>query len=100
LPDVVQRVDRAYHAFSRRVTAGETPGYPRFRGRNRYDSLTYPQFDNGARLENGCLVLAKIGRVDWARGLGAWIGRVALRWSRPLAGTPKTVTVSKEADGW
>ena len=28
------------------------------------------------------------------------IGRIAVRWSRPLAGTPKTVTISREADGW
>jgi len=30
LQDVVQRVDRAFQAFFRRVKAGETPGYPRF----------------------------------------------------------------------
>ena len=23
-----------------------------------------------------------------------------MRWSRPLEGTPKTVTISQEADGW
>ena len=28
------------------------------------------------------------------------IGRIAVRWSRPIEGTPKTVTVSREADGW
>ena len=28
------------------------------------------------------------------------IGRVAVRWSRPLEGTPKTGTISREADGW
>ena len=28
------------------------------------------------------------------------IGRLHVHWSRPLEGTPKTVTVSKEADGW
>ena len=28
------------------------------------------------------------------------IGRIAVRWSRPLEGTPKTVTISREADGW
>jgi len=28
------------------------------------------------------------------------IGRLAVRWSRPLLGTIKTVTVSREADGW
>jgi putative transposase len=83
---VVQRVDRAFQAFFRRVKAGETPGYPRFHGRDRYNSLTYPQFGNGAQLDNGLLVLSKIGRI-------------AVRWSRPLEGTPKTVTISREADG-
>ncbi|HET8909599.1 MAG TPA: transposase [Ktedonobacterales bacterium] len=87
LQDVVLRVDRAFQAFFRRVKAGETPGYPRFHGRDRFNSFTYPQYDNGARLESGCLVLSKIGRV-------------AVHWSRPLAGTPKTVTISREADGW
>ncbi len=28
------------------------------------------------------------------------IGRISVHWSRPIEGTPKTVTVSKEADGW
>src|SRR5215467_8476529 len=43
LQDVVQRVDRAFQAFFRRVKASETPGYPRFQGRERYHSFTYPQ---------------------------------------------------------
>ena len=28
------------------------------------------------------------------------IGCIPLRLHRPLAGTPRTVTISKEADGW
>jgi putative transposase len=28
------------------------------------------------------------------------IGRISVHWSRPLEGTPKTVTISREADGW
>jgi putative transposase len=87
LQDVVQRVDRAFQALFRRVKAGERPGYPRFHGRDRYNSLTYPQFGNGAQLDNGLLVLSKMGRI-------------AVRWSRPIEGTPKTVTISREADGW
>ena len=35
LQDVRLRVERAYQAFFRRVQAGETPGYPRFQGRDR-----------------------------------------------------------------
>ena len=87
LQDVLTRLDRAFQAFFRRVTAGETPGYPRFHGADRYHSFTYKQFGNGATLDNGFLVLSKIGRI-------------AVRWSRPLDGTPKTVTISREADGW
>jgi putative transposase len=89
LQDVLLRVERAYHAFFRRLMAGETPGYPRFQGRDRYNSFTYPQVGDhgGAHLDNGALVLSKIGRL-------------AVRWSRPVEGTPKTVTISREADGW
>jgi putative transposase len=87
LQDVLTRLDRAYQAFFRRVAAGETPGFPRFQGRERNHSFTYKQVGNGATLDNGCLVLSKLGRL-------------AVRWSRPLAGTPKTVTLSQEADGW
>ena len=89
LQDVVLRVDRAFEAFFRRIREGQTPGYPRFHGRDRYNSFTYPQVGDhgGARLDNGFLVLSKIGRI-------------AVRWSRPLEGTPKTVTMSREADGW
>jgi putative transposase len=87
LQDVLTRLDRAFQRFFARVKAGETPGYPRFQGMNRYNSFTYKQFGNGATLDNGFLVLSKIGRV-------------AVRWSRPIAGTIKTVMISREVDGW
>jgi putative transposase len=87
LQDVLTRLDRAFQAFFRRVKSGETPGYPRFQGANRYNSFTYKQFGNGATLDNGFLVLSKIGRL-------------AVLWSRPIEGTPKMVTISREADGW
>ena len=87
LQDVLTRLDRAFQAFFRRVEEGEQPGYPRFQGANRYHSFTYKQFGNGATLENGCLVLSKIGQI-------------AVKWSRPLQGAVKTVTITQEADGW
>jgi len=84
---VLQRLDKAFQAFFRRLKAGEKPGYPRFKPGTRYTSFCYKEFGNGATLDNGFLVLSKIGRI-------------ALRWSRPIEGTPKTVTVSREADGY
>jgi putative transposase len=43
LQDVLLRLERAFQAFFRRLKNGEEPGYPRFQGRNRYHSFTYPQ---------------------------------------------------------
>jgi putative transposase len=87
LQDVVARLDKTYQAFFRRVKAGEKAGFPRYQARMRWHSFTYKEVGNGATLENGFLVLSKIGRIT-------------VRWSRPLEGTPKTVAISKEADGW
>jgi len=76
---VLARLEKTYQAF-----------FPRFQGQTRYHSFTYKEYSNGVRLDNGYLVLSKIGRI-------------AVRWSRPVAaiqGTIKTVTVNREADGW
>jgi putative transposase len=87
LQDVLARLDRTYQAFFRRLAAGGQPGFPRFQGRDRYHTFTYKEYGNGAHLDNGYLVLSKIGRI-------------AVRWSRPVQGVIKTVTISREADGW
>jgi len=42
LQETLRRVDRGMKAFFRRVKAGLTPGYPRFRSRDRFDSFSYP----------------------------------------------------------
>jgi putative transposase len=86
LQDVILRVERTYQAFFRRVRNGEMPGYARFQGQGRYTSFTYPQYGGGVVLDGGVLNLSKIGRIS-------------IRLHRPLQGTPKTVTISKEADG-
>jgi putative transposase len=87
LQDVLARLDKTYQAFFRRVQRGEKAGFPRFKGRSRFHSFTFKEYGNGARLDNGFLALSKIGRIS-------------VHWSRPLEGTPKTVTISREADGW
>ena len=90
--DVLHRLDTAFAACFRRLQAGEHPGYPRLQGTDRYHSFTYPQVGahgehGGAVVDGGMLSLSKIGRIP-------------IRLHRPLQGTPKTVTVSREADGW
>jgi putative transposase len=85
--DVLARLDKTYHAFFRRLQHGEKAGFPRFKGRHRFHAFPLSEFGNGATVDDGFLVLSKIGRIR-------------VHWSRPRAGTPKTVTSSKEADGW
>ncbi|HEX9413346.1 MAG TPA: transposase [Ktedonobacterales bacterium] len=87
LQDVLARLDKTYQAFFRRVQRGEKAGFPRFKGRDRFHSFTFKEYGNGARLDNGVLVLSKIGSIS-------------VHWSRQIAGTPKTITMSREADGW
>jgi putative transposase len=87
LQEVLARLDKTYQAFFRRVQRGGKAGFPRFKGSSRFHSFTYKEYGNGARIDDECLVLSKIGRIE-------------VRWSRPIEGTPKTVTICCEADGW
>jgi putative transposase len=87
LQNVTERVDLAFKAFFRRVREGaEEVGFPRFKGRGRYDSITYPQYGNGVRLDGDRLILSKVGAVQ-----------VVLH--RSLEGTPKTVTLTRSRTG-
>ncbi len=84
LQKVQERVDLAFKAFFRRVKAGEKPGYPRFRGKDRYDSFTYPQF--GFSLDGDFIKVAKIGKIK------ATIHRT-------IEGKPKTLTLRRHSTG-
>jgi len=59
LQEVVKRVDLAFKGFYCRVKNKEKPGYPRFKGKNRYNSLTYPQ--HGFSVKKKSIQLSKIG---------------------------------------
>lgn len=85
LQNVAIRVDLAFKAFFRRCKAGDKPGFPRFKGLGRYDSLTYPQV-GGFTLKESWLRLGKIGNVP-------------IKQHCPFAGTPKTCTVRRSATG-
>lgn len=84
LQDVIQRVDRAFQAFFRRVKQGQKPGYPRFKSRSRYDSMTFKQ--SGWKLEGRRLTLQGIGTAK-------------LFLSRPIEGRIKTVTLRRDRCG-
>ena len=80
-------LDRAFQAFFRRLKAGEKAGSPRFRGRGRYASFGFKAYANGFRLD---------GRRLKVHG----IGRIAVRWHRPLPAQPKTLRLVRQAGDW
>lgn len=83
----MRKLDRAFVAFFRRVKAGETPGYPRFKGKDRFDSIEFPAHGDGIRLTGNRLRIQHVGTI-----------RVKLH--RPVEGTIKTVTLKREAGKW
>ena len=86
LQDPLRRVSRAFEAFFQRCLKGDKKaGFPRFKGKSRYHSFTYPQ--SGFKLEGNKLTLSKIGSVP-------------LRLSREIEGKIKTCSIKRQVDGW
>lgn len=42
LQETLRRLDRAFSAFYRRCAAGQTPGFPRFKGKKSFNSFCFP----------------------------------------------------------
>ena len=84
LQNVAMRIDLAYKAFFRRIKSGGKPGYPRFRGKFRYDSFTYSQ--SGFKLLENIVQLSKIGGVK-------------IKLHRPIEGTIKTCALRRTPTG-
>jgi putative transposase len=84
--DPLQRLDRAFTAFFRRVKAGAEPGHPRFRSRRRYDSLTW---DSAWSVRERRLALQGVGHVK-------------VKWHRDIPPSAKvcTVTVHRIVGRW
>lgn len=90
LQEVIQRIDRSFLNFFRRIRTGDTPGYPRFKGYDRYDSFVYTQSGfslSDTRKGNQRLKLSKIGVVK-------------VKLHRAIQGKIKTCTIKKELNNW
>lgn len=79
LQNVLKRVDRSFKNFFNGF------GYPRFQGRDRYNSFTFPQ--KGFELKDGKLNLSKIGNI-----------KIILH--REIEGKIKTCTIKKDINQW
>ncbi len=85
LQNVAVRVDLTFKAFFRRCKAAENPGYPRFKGKGRYDSFTFPQSGFAITHEER-VVISKVGAIK-------------LVYHRPVRGKIKTLTIHRSSTG-
>jgi putative transposase len=87
LQNVVADLDKAFQAFFDRVKAGEKPGYPRFKPRQRFAGFGFKEYGNGFKVDGRRLKLSGIGRI-------------AIRWHRALEGVIKTARIYCRAGKW
>ena len=85
----LRRLNRAFASFFRRVKAGETPGYPRFKPARRFDSVEWPRDGDGCRW-----------RPDTSRVYLQGIGHVKVTVHRRVEGQVKTIQVRREGRRW
>ncbi|MGW0396216.1 RNA-guided endonuclease InsQ/TnpB family protein, partial [Streptomyces sp. NPDC003042] len=89
----LRRLDKAFSAFFRRIKSGDTPGYPRFRGVNWFDTVDFPKDGDGCRWDS-----TPHDPVTRVRFQG--IGHVKVNQHRPVDGKVKTVSVKREGRKW
>jgi putative transposase len=88
LQDMVKRVKLTFERYLKGDSNGHRSGKPRFKGKGRYRSFTYPQVEANSIQGN---------RVNLSK-----VGAVKLIQHRPLPDgfAIKTAIISKKADGW
>lgn len=85
LQNVLKRLDNAFKGFFRRVRQRQTPGFPRFKGKDRFSSLCYPQ--SGFSVKGNRVNLSKIGSVK-------------IKLHRKVEGIIKTCSIKKSSNQW
>ena len=85
----LRRLNKAFAGFFRRVKAGQTPGYPRFKAARRFGSVEWPKDGDGARW------LPEQRRV-YLQG----IGQVKVGLHREVIGRVKTIQIKRQGRRW
>lgn len=89
----LRRLDKAFAAFFRRVKDGQKPGYPRFRGVGRFDTVEFPKDGDGCGWDS-----SPHDTVTRVRLKG--VGHVRVHQHRPTCGRVKTIEVKREGKRW
>ncbi|MDQ1051080.1 putative transposase [Streptomyces sp. V4I2] len=89
----LRRLDKAFQAFFRRVKAGLTPGYPRFKGVGHFDTVTFAKDGDGCRWDS-------TPHDPQTRVRLQGVGHVRVHQHRPVRGRVKTISIKREGKRW
>ncbi|MFD8867713.1 RNA-guided endonuclease InsQ/TnpB family protein [Streptomyces sp. NPDC059590] len=89
----LRRLDKAFQAFFKRVKAGLTPGYPRFKGVGHFDTVAFPKDGDGCRWDS-----TPNDRQTHVRLQG--VGHVRVHQHRSVRGRVKTISIKREGRRW
>jgi len=85
--DMLRRLDKSFKSFFRRIKSGEKAGYPRFKGKDYFHSITFPTYGDGIKLRDGKLYIQNVGLVK-------------IKVHRSLEGEINTVTIKQACGKW
>ncbi|MEV0898496.1 transposase [Actinoplanes sp. NPDC049802] len=89
----LRRLDKAFQAFFRRLKAGQTPGFPRFKGAGWFDTVDWPKDRDGCRWNS----TPDSGQTRvYLQG----IGHIRVHAHRTVEGIVKTISVKREGRRW
>ncbi|GAA3369848.1 RNA-guided endonuclease TnpB family protein [Streptomyces sannanensis] len=89
----LRRLDKAMQAFFRRVKAGQTPGYPRFKGVGHFDTVVFPKDGDGCRWDSA-------PRDTQTRVRLQGVGHIRVHQHRRVKGRVKTISIKREGRRW
>ncbi|MEU5847106.1 RNA-guided endonuclease InsQ/TnpB family protein [Saccharopolyspora shandongensis] len=89
----LRRLDKAFAAFFRRIKAGKKPGYPRFKGVGRFDTVVFPKDGDGCRWDS-------TPHKQQARVRLQGVGHVRVHQHRAIQGRVKTISIKREGNRW
>ena len=85
----LRRLDRSFQAFYRRARSGQTPGFPRFKPQQRFNTIQY------SKVGDGCAYNSETGRVYLKE-----TGWLRVHQHRQIRGDIKTVSIKREGLSW
>ena len=84
---ILQRLSLAFDAFFHRLRSGEAPGFPRFKPKQRFNTLAWRRGMGGAAIKGDRLYIQGVGHIK-------------VKWHRDLPGEVRQTRITRRNGRW